>query len=51
MKTYTKLFRSPYAVPNGVQMTDDGLWIVDQITDRSCWSNGPASWITTACPR
>jgi streptogramin lyase len=34
MTTYTKLFRSPYAVPNGLQMTDDGLWIVDQITDR-----------------
>ncbi len=29
-----KLFRSPYAVPNGLQVTDDGLWIVDQITDR-----------------
>lgn len=29
-----KLFRSPYAAPNGVQITDDGLWIVDQITDR-----------------
>jgi streptogramin lyase len=34
MKTYTKLFRAPYAVPNGLQVTDDGLWIVDQITDR-----------------
>lgn len=34
MTTYSKLFRSPYAVPNGLQMTDDGLWIVDQITDR-----------------
>ena len=29
-----KAFRSPYAVPNGLQVTDDGLWIVDQITDR-----------------
>lgn len=29
-----KVFRSPYAVPNGLQATDDGLWIVDQITDR-----------------
>ena len=28
------LFRSPYSVPNGLQVTDDGLWIVDQITDR-----------------
>jgi sugar lactone lactonase YvrE len=29
-----KLFRSPYSVPNGLQVTEDGLWIVDQITDR-----------------
>ena len=29
-----KVFRSPYAVPNGLQVTTDGLWIVDQITDR-----------------
>jgi sugar lactone lactonase YvrE len=29
-----KLFRAPYAVPNGVQVTAEGLWIVDQITDR-----------------
>lgn len=28
------LFRAPYSVPNGLQLTDDGLWIVDQITDR-----------------
>ena len=28
------LFRAPYSVPNGLQTTDDGLWIVDQITDR-----------------
>ena len=34
MHTYAKLFRSPYAVPNGLQLTDDGLWIADQITDR-----------------
>ena len=34
MKTYKKLFRAPYSVPNGLQATDDGLWIVDQITDR-----------------
>jgi hypothetical protein len=27
-------FRAPYAVPNGVQMTPAGLWVVDQITDR-----------------
>ena len=29
-----KVCRSPYAVPNGLQVTTDGLWIVDQITDR-----------------
>jgi hypothetical protein len=29
-----KLFRAPYAVPNGLQATDEGLWVVDQITDR-----------------
>ncbi|MEM7030667.1 MAG: hypothetical protein AAF629_13960 [Chloroflexota bacterium] len=29
-----KLFRSPYSVPNGLQVTSEGLWIVDQITDR-----------------
>jgi hypothetical protein len=29
-----KLFRAPYAVPNGLQVTEEGLWIVDQITDR-----------------
>ncbi|MCY4403039.1 MAG: hypothetical protein OXD54_10715 [Candidatus Poribacteria bacterium] len=29
-----KAFRSPYSVPNGLQVTEEGLWIVDQITDR-----------------
>ena len=29
-----KLFRAPYGVPNGLQVTDEGLWIADQITDR-----------------
>ncbi|MCL4861143.1 MAG: hypothetical protein KJZ93_17125 [Caldilineaceae bacterium] len=33
-RTIEKLFRAPYAVPNGLQVTDEGLWIVDQITDR-----------------
>lgn len=33
-RTIEKLFRAPYSVPNGLQVTDDGLWIVDQITDR-----------------
>lgn len=28
------IFRAPYALPNGLQLTDDGLWIADQITDR-----------------
>ena len=31
-RTIEKLFRSPYAVPNGVQVTEEGLWVVDQIT-------------------
>jgi hypothetical protein len=29
-----KLFRAPYALPNGIQMTDEGLWVADQISDR-----------------
>ncbi len=29
-----KVFRAPYSVPNGLQVTHHGLWIVDQITDR-----------------
>ena len=29
-----KLFRAPYSVPNALQVTDEGLWVVDQITDR-----------------
>lgn len=28
------LFRAPYALPNGVQVTDEGLWVADQISDR-----------------
>ena len=28
------LFRSSYGVPNGLQLTDEGLWMVDQVTDR-----------------
>ena len=31
---FRKLFRAPYGVPNGLQVTEDGLWVVDQITDR-----------------
>lgn len=31
---YSRKFRAPYAVPNGLQMTEDGLWLADQITDR-----------------
>jgi streptogramin lyase len=30
-----KLCRAPYAVPNGMQVTDEGLWVADQITDRA----------------
>ncbi|MBT5832951.1 MAG: hypothetical protein HOH77_22400, partial [Candidatus Latescibacteria bacterium] len=30
----TNLFRAPYSVPNGLEVTDDGLWVVDQISDR-----------------
>jgi hypothetical protein len=33
-QTFETLFRAPYAAPNGLQATDDGLWIVDQLTDR-----------------
>lgn len=29
-----KLFRSPYAVPNGIALTPEGLWVADQISDR-----------------
>ncbi|MEE2754201.1 MAG: hypothetical protein VX910_09475 [Candidatus Latescibacterota bacterium] len=28
------LFRAQYGVPNGLQLTDEGLWIADQVTDR-----------------
>jgi hypothetical protein len=30
----TNLFRAQYGVPNGLQLTDVGLWIADQVTDR-----------------
>lgn len=33
-RTITNYMRAPYAVPNGIQSTDEGLWIVDQLTDR-----------------
>ena len=29
-----RLFRAPCGVPNGLQVTAEGLWIADQITDR-----------------
>ena len=32
--TIENQFRSPYGVPNGLQLTDEGVWVVDQITDR-----------------
>lgn len=28
------LFRSPYSLPNGIQITSEGLWVADQISDR-----------------
>ena len=27
-------FRAPYSQPNGMLMTDEGLWVADQVTDR-----------------
>lgn len=33
-RSIEKLFRAPYGVPNGLQLTEEGLWIADQITDR-----------------
>ena len=30
----SRYMRAPYAAPNGLQVTDEGLWIVDQLTDR-----------------
>jgi hypothetical protein len=33
-RSIEKLFRAPYGVPNGLELTDEGLWIADQITDR-----------------
>ena len=32
--TIEKLFRAPYSVPNALQVTGEGLWVADQITDR-----------------
>lgn len=31
---FERLFRAPYSVPNGIAMSPEGLWIVDQISDR-----------------
>jgi streptogramin lyase len=31
---FTRLFRAPFSVPNGLHATADGLWVADQITDR-----------------
>ena len=33
-RSIERLFRAPCSVPNGVQVTGEGLWIVDQITDQ-----------------
>ena len=27
-------FRAPYAQPNGMQMTEEGLWVADQVSDQ-----------------
>lgn len=32
--TFQRLFRAPYAMPNGIQTVPEGLWIADQISDR-----------------
>lgn len=32
---FERLFRAPYALPNGLQRTPEGLWVVDQISDRA----------------
>lgn len=29
-----RIFRAPYSVPNGIHLAPQGLWVVDQITDR-----------------
>lgn len=34
MRRIERWFRAPYSVPNGLQVTDEGLWVVDQISDR-----------------
>ena len=33
--TIKRRFRAPYGVPNALQVVDEGLWVVDQITDRA----------------
>lgn len=32
--SFERIFRAPYSMPNGLQRTDEGLWVVDQISDR-----------------
>ena len=32
--TIQPLFRAPYSTPNGLQVTEAGLWIADQLSDR-----------------
>jgi hypothetical protein len=34
MAKVSAAFRAPYSQPNGMQMTDEGLWVADQVTDR-----------------
>ena len=31
---FSNIFRPPYSVPNGIQDTDEGIWVADQVTDR-----------------
>ena len=33
-RIFEKLYRAPYSMPNGLQVTGEGLWLVDQMTDR-----------------
>jgi streptogramin lyase len=49
-RTFEPVFRAPYAAPNGLQATKEGLWIVDQVTDRVALveTDGP---ITYGLPR
>ena len=34
-RSIRKLMRAVYGAPNGLQVTDRGIWVVDQLTDRA----------------